>query len=74
MPLILVITKSENSGAQTSVNCCLRPWNCFVSGRYYEDAQLSRAHLVSHWEQDALKLWEISSEQCREYLPGKRRY
>ena len=67
-PFFYLFTKSPWWGAQTSLHCCLCPFEELQSGLYYSDCVVKAETFVPQWEGEAKKLQEWSEEAVKEYL------
>ena len=66
-PIYLLMLKSPWWGTQTSLHCCLIPWDQLQSGLYYADCKVKQETLCENWEAEAKKLWEISEQTVKAY-------
>ena len=63
-----LFTKDALSGAQTSLHCCLAPFDSLENGQYYADCAPEEERLSEDWEVDALLLWTKSIVDVGKYM------
>ena len=65
---IMTVMKSQQQGAQTSLHCCLCPFEELESGKYYSDCAVkAEAFPNEQWKDEAKKLWELSEKLVQRY-------
>ena len=67
-PIMLIFTKSPLQGTQTSLHCCLMPFDQLQSGKYYSDCAVKKETISDKWEAEAKKLWEFSEDSVKKYM------
>ena len=64
-PFYFMMTKSPWWGAQTSLHCCLMPLDNIENGCYYSDCAVKKEKMPDKWQEEAVKLWDISEETVK---------
>jgi retinol dehydrogenase-13 len=67
MPLSWLVVKTPWWGAQTSLHCCLVPFSQLESGKYYQNCRVVAEKFGEKWEEESIKLWEVSEETIRKH-------
>ena len=68
MPLIWLVFKTPEQGAQTTIYCAVDETLNNVSGRYYSDCKEKPMKPQASNEGDAAKLWKVSEELTKKFL------
>ena len=50
-PLFYLMTKSPYYGTQTSLHCCLTPFDLLENGAYYSDCKIKKETLKPNWKE-----------------------
>lgn len=67
-PFLALMTKNPWWGTQTSLHCCLIPYENLESGKYYADCGVKQEKFPNtNWEKECEQLWEKSEEMVKEY-------
>lgn len=67
-PFLYLGSKSPWEGTQTSLHCCLMPFDELESGAYYSDCKVKKEKIPEKWEAEAAKLWELSEQAVKQFL------
>lgn len=68
-PLYMLMFKSPWWGTQTSLHCCLMPFDQIDSGKYYADCKVKQETFLSkNWESEANQLWDVTEKTLAKYL------
>jgi protochlorophyllide reductase len=66
-PFFYLMTKTPYQGTQTSLHCCLMPFDFINNGAYYADCKVKKETLKPEWKDQMKKLWEWSVEATKDY-------
>jgi len=66
-PLFYLMTKSPYAGTQTSLHCCLMPYDAIDNGAYYADCKVKKETFKPDWKEQASKLWDWSVNATKDY-------
>ncbi len=67
-PLIWLLMKTAEQGAQTTIYCAVAEELNNVSGRYYSDCKENKLLPHASNDDDAAKIWTVSEELTKKVL------
>jgi len=66
-PIFYLVTKTPWYGAQTSLHCCLSPFDKLQNGAYYSDCAIKQETLSKQWLNEAKYLHQWSVVQSMKF-------
>ena len=67
-PFFRLMTKSPWWGTQTSLHCCLIPFEKLESGKYYADCKVKQEKWPNtNWEKECEELWEKTEQMVKPF-------
>lgn len=70
-PLLFIIARTPNGGAQTSLFCATATKQKLTAGRYYNDCTVATPSVQAQDKAVAKNLWDLSLEFCGDFIKNK---